>query len=235
MMFEKITKGLYPEKYNGKILAWLMERYGDQEGKQIWKKSRKKYLSFYEDLPDYGGKKNGHSMAIYGGVLVFALYQSLPDQPPIEEMQDFIQNMFMEPFVRLGRIFNLNNRSNMWLIDRIFYLVGKKDRKDILKYPEGFANVSIPYDKVHRISRYTFTKCPNAQFAKKHGLLHVLPLLCNSDFFGIEQIHGKLIRCGTCGNSERCDYCVVGDRNLLAKEYETVRDEKGFLVSRKTG
>ena len=73
----------------------------------------------------------------------------------------------------------------------------------------------------------------NADFAKKHDLLHVLPLLCNSDFFGISEIHGTLIRRGTCGNSDVCDYLVVGSDNPMAAEYVTVSDEQGFLVSRK--
>ena len=81
--------------------------------------------------------------------------------------------------------------------------------------------------------RYSFTQCPNAEFAKKHGLLHVLPLLCNSDFFGISEIHGTLIRCGTCGNSDVCDYLVVGCKNPIAAEYQTVPDGQGFLVSKK--
>ena len=80
---------------------------------------------------------------------------------------------------------------------------------------------------------YHFTQCPNAEFAKSHNLLHVLPLLCNSDFYGISEIHGKLIRCGTCGNSDRCDYLVVGDRNPLTELYTTETDENGFIVSRK--
>ena len=74
---------------------------------------------------------------------------------------------------------------------------------------------------------------PGAEFAKKHDLLHVLPLMCNSDYFGIEQIHGTLIRCGTCGNSPMCDYCVVGNKNPIAEEYVIDTDENGFLVSRK--
>ena len=71
------------------------------------------------------------------------------------------------------------------------------------------------------------------EFAKKHDLLHVLPLMCNSDFFGISEIHGQLIRCGTCGNSDKCDYLVVGSKNGMAAAYETVTDEQGFLVSRR--
>ena len=233
MTFEEITNGLYPKKYNDKIVEWLKNRYGNDEGEKIFEETKKNFLSYYEDLPDYGGKKNGHAMAIYGGVLVFALYRSLPDYPEIEEIQDFIQNLFMEPFVKLGKTFDLNKKMHMRLIDMVFHRVGERDRKDILSYPDGFVNISEPYDRSNQISRYAFTKCPNADFAKKHDLLHVLPLLCNCDYFGIEQIHGKLIRCGTCGNSDRCDYCVVGDRNLLAKEYETIKDDKGFLVSRK--
>ena len=64
-------------------------------------------------------------------------------------------------------------------------------------------------------------------------ILSLLSLLCNSDFFGISEIHGQLIRCGTCGNSDVCDYLVVGKDNPLAKEYEVVKDDGGFLVSRK--
>ncbi len=80
--------------------------------------------------------------------------------------------------------------------------------------------------------KYHFTQCPNAEFAKKHNLLHVLPLMCNCDLFGIEQLHGTLIRCGTCGNSDICDCCVVGCKNPLAKEYEIVTDENGFRKQR---
>jgi hypothetical protein len=139
----------------------------------------------------------------------------------------------MGQFTKLGKIFNLNRSSNMWLIDKVFQKVGRRDRKDAETWPDGFINVNEPYDKEHHAARYHFTQCPNAEFAKKHNMLHILPLLCNSDFFGISEIHGQLIRCGTCGNSDVCDYLVVGKDNPLAKEYEVVKDDGGFLVSRK--
>ena len=231
--FEEAVKGLYPGSYNDKVRKWLNGRYGEEKAKALWAVVQENYLHYLEDLPDYGGKKNGHAAAIYGGLLIFALYPALPDQPPVGELQDFVQEMFMEPFTKLGKIFNLNRRRDIWLINKVFQFSGNRDRKDILKYPEGFANVSEPYDKEHCISRYHFTQCPNAEFAKRHGLLHVLPLLCNSDFYGIGEIHGKLIRCGTCGNSDRCDYLVVGSENPMARRYETVTDAGGFLISRK--
>ncbi len=215
------------------VKNWLCERYGSDQAGLIWEKTVEQYNTYLPDLPDYGGKKNGHAMAIYGGLLIFSLYPSLPDQPPVSELQDFVSNMFMGAFVNLGKVFDLNRPSNMWLINKIFKKSGDGDRRDIVKYPAGFINVDEPYDKENHIARYHFTQCPNAEFAKKHDLLHVLPLMCNSDYFGIEQIHGTLIRCGTCGNSPMCDYCVVGNKNPLAEEFVIDKDENGFLVSRK--
>ena len=214
-------------------MDWLRQRYGEAEANAIWEQVQESYASYLADLPDYGGKKNGHACAIYGGLLIFSLYPALPDQPPIEELQGFAQELFMGSFVALGKLFDLNRSADMWLIDKVFRMSGNRDRRDIVRHPAGFANVDEPYDKEHHAARYHFTQCPNAEFAKAHGLLHILPLLCNNDFFGIEQIHGQLIRCGTCGNSDRCDYLVVGSHNPLAAEYEVVRDEGGFLVSRR--
>ena len=231
--FEATVKGLYHDTYNEKTRSWLKARYGEQEAEAIWAATGENYLRYLDDMPELGGKKNGHASAIYGGLLIFALYPALPDQPPLAEMEGFVQNLFMEPFTKLGKFFDLNRSLDMWLIDKVFRAVGNRDRKDAATYPDGFITVSEPYDKAHHAARYHFTQCPNAEFAKKHGLLHVLPLLCNCDFFGIREIHGQLIRCGTCGNSARCDYLVVGSENPLAKEYETVTDEAGFLVSRK--
>lgn len=215
------------------VKMWLKDRYPSEEAERIWNATSQQYEAYLEELPDYGGKKNTHAAGLYGGILIFSLYPQLPDQPPIEELQEFVSGMFMGGFVRLGKIFDLNRSADMWLIDKIFHIVGKKDRRQIRQYPATFGNVSEPYDKEHHAARYHFTQCPHAEFAKQHGLLHVLPLLCNADYWGMEQLHGALIRHGTCGNADCCDYCIVGSENPLAKEYEIVKDEKGFLVSRK--
>ena len=212
---------------------FLADRYGDTEGVRIWETVQGQYDAWLNDLPDYGGRKNGHVRAIYGGLMVFALYDSLPDRPPITELQDFVQKMFMAPFTRLGRVINLNRSADMWLIDKVFRKSGNRDRRDITTWPAGFVNEDLPYDREHHAAGFRFTQCPNAGFAKSHGLLHILPLLCNCDFFGISQIHGQLIRQGTCGNSRVCDYLVVGNENPIAQAYETVTDDDGFLVSRK--
>jgi len=215
------------------VKEWLYPRYGADEAEKIWEATAEQYAAYMKEVPDYGGKKNPHAYAIYGGILIFSLYPSLPDNPPVEELQEFVTNMFMASFVKLGKVFNLNRSFDMWLIDKVFHSVEKKDRKQFQQCPASFCNISEAYDKKNHAARYHFTQCPNAEFAKKYNLLHILPLFCNSDYWGIAQLSGTLIRCGTCGNSDKCDYCVVGSENPMAKEYEIVKDDGGFLVSRK--
>ena len=219
--------------YARQVRAFLADRYGPEAARDIWLRVEQRYAGWLPELPVTGGKKGGHARAVYGGLLVFALCDSLPDRPPIGELQGFVQEMFMAPFAKLGRIIDLNRPLDMRLIGRVFQRSGNRDRREIQRWPGGFVNIGAPYDARHRASRYCFTQCPNAAFASAHGLLHVLPLMCNCDFYGISQIHGRLIRRGTCGNSDRCDYLVVGDRSPVAEEYDTVADGQGFLVSRK--
>lgn len=47
----------------------------------------------------------------------------------------------------------------------------------------------------------------------------------------MQKLHACLIRKGTCVESPCCDYCIVGDRNPIAQEYELVKKENGLLVS----
>ena len=56
-------------QYCGKIRQWLADRYGSGAD-AIWQKTAQIYASWLAEVPDYGGKKNGHANAIYGGMLV---------------------------------------------------------------------------------------------------------------------------------------------------------------------
>ena len=90
---------------------------------------------------------------------------------------------------------------------------------------------SCSYDKENGIIRYSFTQCPNAEFAKRHHMEDVLPVLCNCDHLAMHAIHAALIREGTCVTSDCCDYCIVGNKNSNAKEYELTKTDNGLWIS----
>ena len=95
--------------------------------------------------------------------------------------------------------------------------------------PRGMGSCSC--DRENGVIRYSFTQCPNAEFAKRHHMEDVLPVMCNCDHLAMQKLHACLIREGTCLESPCCDYCIVGDRNPIAQKYELVKKENGLLVS----
>lgn len=126
-------------------------------GKKLWEATGRQYGEYLKVLPDYGGKKTSHALAIYGSIVIFSLYPLLPDHPPAEELQELVTSLFMSGFVKLGKIFDLNRSFDMWLIDKVFQGVGKRDRKLYAQHPVCFCNVSsrttrknVPRDTILR-------------------------------------------------------------------------------------
>lgn len=76
------------------------------------------------------------------------------------------------------------------------------------------------------------TACPTADFAKKFGLLEVLPALCNVDYTGMALIRAKLVRTTTCGNGDKCDYTICGDRDPYLRQHPEYVDEAGYRRNR---
>ena len=77
------------------VQKWLADRYGT-DADAIRRRVEENYNLYLSEIPDYGGKKNGHARAIYGGLLIFALYPALPDQPSVSELQSFVQNLILQ-------------------------------------------------------------------------------------------------------------------------------------------
>ncbi len=224
-------KDLHPEKYEALFRQWLTQRYGTKLGETLWQKTLVQFDAFLQETPTYGGIETEKKLSICGALLVFSMASVVPEQLKAADLEPLTQKIFMDGFVKLGKIFDLNRPRDIRLIHLIFKLVGKKRQKAFRQDKTGFCTHLEAFDKQKRATRYEFTQCPHAEFAKRHGLLHILPAMCNCDYYGIGQIHGQLIRQGTCGNGDHCDYCIVGSNNPLVKDYVTLRDEQGFLIS----
>ena len=60
---------------------------------------------------------------------------------------------------------------------------------------------------------YHFTQCPLNTFARREGLLDVLPVMCEMDFLTAGLMHAKLHRENTlAGGGKICDYWFYGDQ-----------------------
>ena len=228
--FDRKKHCMYPKAMGKKIREKLITDFGKTVGDQLWEKTRLKYAELLSDAPSMKGTP--HSAGAYTAILFFAYYSILPEKPSIETLEPFTNELFMGSFKTMGKLFNMNRKADLCLLAGIMKSVGKKDAASIRKKPDGFINVQTTFDKENGIIRYKFTQCPNAEFAKKHGFEDIMPLLCNTDYYGMDQLHACLIRTSNCVKGSFCDFCIVADQNPLADKYERIRDEYGFIISK---
>ena len=213
-----------------KCVQKLLHRYYDEHtAARLWEKVQLKYCEYLKDEPALAGLKI--TTSIYDPILIFAWYAIVPDKPALEEVQQDIYRSFFGSFGVMGKVFNLNRKPDNRLAASIFQKANDVRVEEIKKFPESFRMGCCTYEKEDGVIRYSFTQCPNAEFAKRHHMEDVLPVLCNCDHLAMQAIHASLIREGTCVTSDCCDYCIVGDRNPIAAEYELKTAENGLWVS----
>lgn len=229
LKFDKKKHCIYSRKSKKLIIEYLYSLFGRDMAEELWEKIQLKYVEYVNDFPDVGGKKNNHAAGIYDSLLVFAFCETAVPDKSIEELQPLVYKIFMEDSFRmLGRIFDLNKQHHIKLANKIFMMMGKKDQTQSKKYPAGFITVTEPFDEENKAVRYHFTQCPNAEFAKKHGLTKWMPLLCNCDYLAMRELGCELIRHGTCTNGNKCDYFMVGSSSPIVKEHPLKTDRDGL-------
>ena len=227
---DRSRHAVYTNKAKQCVQKLLHRYYDETTASVLWEKIQLKYAEFLKEEPALGGVKM--TVSIYDPILIFAWYATVPDKPPLEDVQQDVYDCFMSGFDVLGKVFDLNRRLDNCLANKIFKRANDLREKEIREFPASFRMGYYAYDRTSGIVRYSFTQCPNAEFAKRHHLENVLPLMCNCDHLAMQKLHAMLIREGTCGTSDCCDYCIIGDRNPLAGNYENVKNEQGYIVSR---
>ena len=227
--FDRTKHKVYSKNAKSCVQKLLRRYYDETTAAELWEKAQLQYCEYLKDEPALAGLKI--TTSIYDPILIFAWYAVIPDKPPLEEVQQDVYRSFFGSFDRMGRVFNLNRKLDNKLAARIFQKANDIRVEEIKKFPESFRMGDCSYDKENGVVRYSFTQCPNAEFARRHHMEDVLPVLCNCDHLAMQAIHAALIREGTCVTSDCCDYCIVGDESPIAEVYELVKAENSLLLS----
>ncbi len=224
---------VYSKTVKDCVRKLLHRYYDDQTASKLWEKIQLQYCEFLKEEPALAGLKI--TASIYDPILIFAWYAVIPDKPPLEDVQQDIYRSFFGSFDVMGKVFDLNRKTDNRLAAAISQKVNDIRAEEIRRFPESFRMGSCSYDKENGIIRYSFAQCPNAKFARRHHMEDVLPVMCNCDHLAMQAIHATLIREGTCITSDCCDYCIAGDRNPIAAMYELVKSDNGLLLSVRKG
>ena len=227
--FDRSKHAIYTKNAK-KCVQTLLRRYYDAPtADALWEKVQLQYCAFLEYEPSMVGVKM--TASIYDPILIFAWYAVIPDKPQLKDIQRDVFECFMGGFDALGKLLNLNRKLDNCIASLAFKKAADQRVREIGAFPASFRMEGYDYDRSNGVVRYGFTQCPNAEFAKRHHMEDVLPVMCNCDHMAMQKLHATLIREGTCCTRDRCDYCIVGDRNPIAREYELVTRDNGLWVS----
>ncbi len=216
---------LYSKQIEEIVGEFIRKKLGEEAVESTLDDVREQYAIFLKDLPYLGGKKCTHNGVggTYDCIYVFALYEVLEDKPTIEELYEMNNAVLLPSFQNMPRFVNANKPWVLRLINFVFKVTAKGDKKLREKSSGGYIMEVEPYDpKVG--AKYHFDYCPLAEFARKNGYLEIMPAFCNSDYPAMEVIHAALIRKNTCANSTHCDYWIVGDQSKYTKQYPRKTD-----------
>ena len=224
LQIDRTCHVLYTKPCKKEIQKKIAQHYPPQKRDEIWENVQQKYAAFLSDWrTDLGGSKNFHNGkgGTYDCIALMAYYVVCKEVTSLAEIEEMEGSLFLGAFRKMKFV-----DCNKPLFKKLMYRAFQNAKKQCDKWGD-FRMHLAPFDPKQPIY-YEFTACPTAEFAKKHGLLEVMPALCNPDFEAMECIHAKLVRTTTCANGCKCDYAIVGDRDPYVKAHPEYRDAAGY-------
>ena len=190
------TKHVCYTKNARKCVQKLLRRYYDeQKAGGLGEKIQLQYCEYLKDEPAMAGAKI--TVSIYDPILIFCLVlRSSQTSRRSRKSEQDVYACFMGSFDTLGKVFDLNRRFDNRLANRIFKKTSDIRKEESKKFPGSFRMGGFDYDKENGVICYSFTQCPNAEFAKRHHMEDVLPVMCNCDHLAMQKLHATLIREG---------------------------------------
>ena len=222
--FDRTCHVIYTKQCKKEIQKKIALHYPKGEQNGVWEQVQRQYVDFLSDWrTDLGGKNNFHNGkgGNYDCIALMAYYTVCKDVTSLAEIEEMEGNLFLGAFRKMKFV-----DCNKPLFKKLMYKAFQNAKKQCDKWGDFKMNIA-PYDPDKPIY-YEFTECPTAEFAKKHGLLEIMPALCNPDFEAMECIHARLVRTTTCANGDKCDYTVCCDCDPYFKNHPEYRDNAGY-------
>ena len=231
MPIDRSCHVLYTRACKKEIRTKIALHVPPEEREAVWEAVQRQYAAFLSDWRrDLGGRRNFHNGrgGNYDCIALMAYYVVCRAHTSLAEVEEMEGNLFLGTFRQLRRL-GFADCSRPFF-RRLMYRAFQNAKRQCDRWGD-FQMQLAPFDESRPIS-YVFTACPTAEFAQKHGLLEVMPALCNPDYEAMECIHARLVRKTTCANGDCCDYTICGERDPYLRDHPEYRDAAGYRRNR---
>lgn len=190
----------------------LRRRCGTRFAAETMRRAKPIYREMLQEVDDVG---SGNPMAknIYECFVFLAVYRAAEGEIGAEELRGITVDVMSFPALRvMGLVMNANTRAGL----RRFAAKKRAAQRWLEAHPQ-YKDVSWDFhfdETLHRDGfYYHFTRCPLNAYARAHGMLDILPVMCDIDYLTAGLIHARLEREHTLAtNGALCDYWFCGDK-----------------------
>ena len=203
-------------KMVSQIRPVLVHRYGEGGTEKLLRDMEPIYSRFMAETPSIGGKENMMSGNLDMAIPFFALYEASGRSLSAEDINEMLDIVMISRYRKVGRFINFNRLDKPWIMKRLHRFMERIAAKLNAHKGKDWNNtwgIQVnPEGHDHGLAM-TLVGCPIADFAKKHGYMDILPLLCDSDIKAAAVIHARLIRRHTAAQgADTCGYWYIGDQ-----------------------
>ena len=190
----------------------LVQRYGREFASQTMRRAKSVYREMLERVDDIGND-NPMAFNIYTCFVFLAVWKAANGRISRDGLREITEDMMRFPPLRLMGVFvNMNTPRGVRIVRKMMH----KNAAWLDKHPE-YNGVSWDFNFDDGKRRdgfyYYFTQCPLEAFARREGLLDILPVMCEIDHLTAGLLHAVLHRESTLASGGAvCDYWFYGDR-----------------------
>ena len=222
------------------LIARLTARFGEEQGLALWEEAKHIYEGYCSGLPYTGGSKNYQCHALYDSLMCFAYWEAMPEErrETVEEFTETVGLVFNGDAAHAQRNPEWLTANNEGLLRALGVLLKPFCDYSVNRHVQvgewGNAwQLRINPDHLDDVPlQAVLVGCPVADFAREHGLTHLMPAMCNPDFDSMRELGVHLIRPKTVAMGyDVCDSRFVGDRTELAAATPPRMRADGFLVN----
>ena len=204
----------FPSFIAGIARKYFSENFDGSETKRRLNRTLEIYKEFVEEAPDIGGKDNNMSSNLYMALAVFAFYEAADRAISPEELKKLATDFMPKSIPVLSAILDFNKPRNQEKMRTryIKYKALAQEKTDSGEWGNNWRVELNPHNRQKGVA-FDLIGCPLADFAKKHGYLEIMPVLCDFDYLTASLMHARLIREHTVANGDGfCDFWYLGDK-----------------------
>lgn len=204
----------FPFFIKSAAMKYFVKEYGRGEAGRLMNRTLELYDRFVEEAPDIGGKENKLSNNLYFALAVFAFYEAADKKITAEDIRKMMTEYMPKSIPVVSSIIDFNKPKNQKKL-RLRYEKYKALSDEKLNSGQWGNSWRVELDPHGRKKgvAFDFIGCPLVDFAKSHGYMEIMPVLCEFDHLTAALMHARLIREHTVADgSEYCDYWYIGDK-----------------------